>query len=103
MSAARKHTPGPWHTYGLPAQARIIGPKGEAVASCRAKYRDRESADTRDANAMLIAAAPDMLDALRGIIESLENRYPDTGAAARIWRAIVGARAAIARATGEQS
>jgi len=74
MNATATHTPGPWHTYGLPAQARILGPKGEAVAACRAKYRTREHAEIRDANARLIAAAPTMLAALRLCEQNLRER-----------------------------
>ena len=70
-----KHTftPGPWHIYGLPVQARILGPNGEAVAACRAKYRDDASAATRNANARLIAAAPELYEALHDMVHAFRD------------------------------
>lgn len=64
-------TPGPWRIHGQPTQARIVGPSGEAVAACRAKYNDTESYATRDANARLIAATPKVLKAALRLSRSL--------------------------------
>ena len=58
----------------------------------------------RDANARLIAAAPDLLEALRPLIHQLEMAYEDSEDAANAYGVtedIARARAAIARATGE--
>jgi hypothetical protein len=77
MSAPAKHTPGPWI-------ARMVGEGrigasvcalegGEAVASCRVYPRTREAGARANANARLIAAAPDLL----AIAESFEVRVPD--------------------------
>ena len=54
--------------------------------------------DNITANARLIAAAPDLLEALKEVVSEYDN--PDNGRTLR-W-AIDEARAAIARATGEK-
>lgn len=61
-----KHTPGPWRaSYGL-----VLGPRGKIVAQAVTQPGEAgPEAESRrnDANAHLIAAAPDLLDALREI------------------------------------
>lgn len=79
------HTPGPWekcHDHPNPETARslanIRGPIGQwgyreeiaTVYGCNGEY-DGEM--TPDFNARLIAAAPDMLEALRGVVDAYEN------------------------------
>lgn len=94
-----QHTPGPWHANGT----QIIGKHGrrnQYIADC---LRD-VGAEQATANAHLIAAAPEMLAALRGLIN-----FPDTVAhtfendgSGRLWReAVRDAEDAIARATGK--
>ena len=88
-----KHTPGPWrymagtHSHydsEGKAIARVYGPRG---IDC----------SRRDANARLIAAAPDLLEALKGMLSRTDGQAiynfmePQREAA----------RAAIAKATGE--
>lgn len=87
-----KHTPGPWEF-----EPTGHGP-GHIAADCEGAIRDgvatvwgRTSEDTFDANARLIAAAPDLLAACKGLIENIDN--PD-------WSDIDKIRAAIARAEG---
>ena len=98
MSAA-KHTPGPWTAqkssnalYGEHWHATV--PKGDE--------RVRLTEPSTEADARLIAAAPDMLEALRGFVDLMGRPVhewdPDRGLAAD-----ARARAAIAKATGEQS
>ncbi len=102
-----QHTPGPW-TYsddGLGFSVHHIhdDAKGRVVAKTRERF------DGDEANARLIAAAPEMLDALRDILpaaewelESLRDQESDESEkAARILaKNIAKARAAISRATG---
>ena len=104
MSA--KHTPGPWNIYDEPRGYGFCvrtEPGGEIIAdySCFLKEVEQPAR----ANARLIAAAPDLLEALRlcmtFIVELAESG--DAG----FWDAektpeVIAARAAIARATGEQ-
>ena len=90
---SEKHTPGPWK-IGTPP------PNGEqtvgtdqglmvAVATTSAGVQTK-------ANARLIAAAPDLLEALKGLMALSDHRV-DLRDAAK------DARAAIAKATGEQA
>ena len=96
-----KHTPGPWVRSGnniksrtdncvvirLPAQTDRVGDEPP------------EQIERWDADARLIAAAPDLLEALEEIVkEYCEN--PDNGRTLR-W-AIDGAKEAIAKAKGEE-
>ena len=88
-----KHTPGPWRfephsvdsNYMLIYCSNTPGEGDNVRGYCGA------------ANARLIAAAPDLLEALQRLIESGDVR--DAGEAG----ALKQARAAIAKATGEQA
>ncbi|MFN7834823.1 MAG: hypothetical protein ACK5NY_03395 [Burkholderiaceae bacterium] len=92
MSTIR-HTPGPWE-IDEPHQvwAESIG---EYVA-ITAQIEDHETVpqDQAEANAKLIAAAPDLLEALKLIV--LADRWCPTGSKAEVL-----ARAAIAKAEGK--
>jgi hypothetical protein len=90
-----KHTPGPWSFQPSESGDVIwIGNEGENAA-CVPGYADHPG---NIADARLIAAAPDMLDALRKIA-AIEDLYEGTD-----WQEIeearLIARAAIAKATG---
>lgn len=87
-----KHTKGPWTAF-IPktdvTEASVKGADGITFAEMGGFGQDRE---TNEANARLIAAAPEMLEALIAIVNYCENRnlpYP------------ASARAAIAKARGE--
>jgi len=56
-----EHTPGPWHTddYAM----FIFGPNNETIAQTRGEGADLPI----DANARLLAAAPEMLEALEAL------------------------------------
>jgi hypothetical protein len=106
----RKHTPGPWIT-------RWDGLVGIKVPSSRGRMmfhdiawtvlpkRDseghiigyEEQKEIREANARLIAASPELLAALESLMDDAE----DTGEFS--YPAMSQARAAIAKAKGEQS
>lgn len=92
-----KHTEGPWsvaetrHNY----DTVIRGPKGEPIAlALIAGYTKQEGA----ANTVLLAAAPDLLEALRSAV----NDADAWGLADDECDWLPIARAAIARATGER-
>jgi len=100
------HTPGPWAVrlregrVGERLQLAIVAPRhGElyqlAVLSC-------VSLDEGDANARLIAAAPELLAALRGIVDAEDAYMRETGIKPDdpITDALGPARAAIAKAEG---
>ena len=87
-----KHTPGPWRIEGTNSGLFIAGAKPGYLA----EMRDCGSGDVA-ANARLIAAAPDLLDALALLVAGIENGVSDS------FIPLVKARAAIAKATGCQS
>ena len=93
-----KHTPGPWT---VPANGHVIAPKPYSVviAFMPESSDSIQGMDVIDANARLIAAAPDLLQALQGLVSScelnLDELEPDTHAM------LDCARAALAKATGK--
>ena len=95
-----KHTPGPWHVAGV----SVTSADGLHVCDVNGYGATDE---TKRANAALIAAAPDMLEALRGLLaERYALEEPEQFDAAGNWTsdspASEKARAAIRKATGEQ-
>lgn len=92
MSA--QHTPGPW---GVRNTTEVFCGRKRV---CHVNAASREDLNMLDdqrvamANARLIAAAPDLLDALQYVMERIVDRHdPDEAA--------ISARAAIAKAIGE--
>jgi phage-related minor tail protein len=84
-----EHTPGPWHLTG---SLKFIMAPNSAGGYSIARMDDFEAPyAARIANAILIAAAPEMLAALIALVAADGGDDPE----------IVVARAAIARATGE--
>ena len=78
-----EHTPGPWHLIaGPPAFIRVVNENADTLARL---YRD-DVPDwrTNEANARLIAAAPELLAALKAIVEHIDREGP----AAKEWKAI---------------
>jgi hypothetical protein len=78
-----EHTPGPWKTNGDPYVSTADGKRSIAFCDTRHGYEDR-------ANARLIAATPDLLNALMALADVAERKGIPCDAA----------RAAIAKATG---
>ncbi len=92
------HTPGPWFIWTKRAKNhnRVIeGPYGTVVAEACDMNRDDLDAQV-DANGRLIAAAPELLAALKMIVES--EKYPEFNIAAPWY---VAGLAAIAKAEGK--
>jgi hypothetical protein len=92
-----KHTSGPWFEIGgkqVMAQFNKItgrGTKNETVAYCDYAWMTVEE---REANARLIAAAPELLAALENIVAWMEQHHPEAA------KNIPQARAAIAKVRG---
>jgi hypothetical protein len=88
-----KHTPGPWVVRGADTYRWQIehGEVKTATVVARITTPRKGGAEASDANAHLIAAAPDMLEALEAAI----GYIPDADLAER-------ARAAIRKARGEK-
>lgn len=91
-----KHTPGPWNVdYSGPARIAIVGAGDRILAFCNLQCED---GDMDEANARLIAAAPDMLEALEEF-DQWATTFPALSKAAGF--AILKARAAIAKVKGK--
>lgn len=97
-----KHTPGPWTLQPCEAHSE----DGRDIAEVRGGDRIIFSEEVVDAeclaNAKLIAAAPDLLDALTDTLDSLEYvraNHPDVSGCGVREERIEKAKAAIAKAT----
>lgn len=95
-----KHTPGPWEvadadgqTSGDDIQDHIYSPEGLCVARCY----DVQAVEQTKANARVTAAAPDLLDALRQIVDAYDKAIGVTLPKS----SLALARAAIAKAEGQ--
>jgi len=86
-----KHTPGPWSQYSDTLFYTINGSDNESVAEVRTMYRTKLEAM---ANARLIAAAPELLEALNAVIATAESVDLD-----RV-KALALAKSVIAKVTG---
>lgn len=108
-----KHTPGPWETrVGFDDETvEVFAPNPEIkppfkpteLAVVRLPYGDDFDEDERerDANARLIAAAPQMLEALEKLLKLGDFPYHGDEDGCVICEVVTEARAAIAAATGE--
>lgn len=100
------HTPGPWtyesdHThrqFNIRMLGHLIGTKDEAKHICTVNNLPphvlaNRDPSTAEANARLIAAAPELLAELINLVDAMNNGWSDPAVADN-------ARAAIAKATG---
>lgn len=106
------HTPGPWeirHESTDPEWAVVVATGGRIVANVNAETGPDipplvSTKMPRDANARLIAAAPDLLEALQRTVEALEYWLPRHGDPEGANSAMmVNARATIAKATSDKN
>jgi hypothetical protein len=91
----QQHTQGPWRVApraqrGTYASVVADMPSGTFLTIAHVDSVDGFSGSS-DANAALIAAAPELLAALVGLVDAPDDHHK--------WRAIATARAAIAKAT----
>lgn len=86
-----KHTPGPWWVDDNGCVAAGHGDTYETIAIMHDWQGDSE----REANARLIAAAPELLEALRAVLDEIDENECGQSLSVRIGKA----RAAIAKAT----
>lgn len=97
------HTPGPWRTFNWKGQETIVqNHVGQAIADCDVNRYLELSA--KQANARLIAAAPELLEALQSIIEFANDPCGALHTVRQFRNQIEYERAlsAIAKATGKQ-
>lgn len=95
-TTATKHTPGPLHVGDGKRALIVYRSDGYAVADCKT-FHGRISQQEAESNAVLFAAAPELLEALDsllslGVAEQFGNWEE--------WEEVKSARAAIAKATG---
>jgi len=99
-----KHTPGPWVVHQRPREPyehghHVTTEDGLTICSVTYQLPSRTPMGVEEtkriANARLIAAAPDLLEALSGCVEHMEHSTPQGQAAYE------AARTAIAKATGQ--
>lgn len=88
-----KHTQGPWTLKEADATIPVVGADGKTVASIR--YRERDYSD-----ACLIAAAPEMLEALRDVEFQFGLLYEAGMLGTEDAETLAAVRAAIAKAEG---
>lgn len=88
------HTPGPWTHH--PEDNIITDASGRRLIEWQARSVS-VSVEERDANARLIAAAPELLEALAALIGCIDHGSDNPTLK------LDAARAAIAKATGEQT
>lgn len=103
---AASPTPGPWHINEHGSDAYVWGPTELRLAGCIARVNLGETHNVtraqREANAKLIAAAPDMLQALRTVLARCRMSKDDAESSDILRNEIPPLlRAAIAKATGE--
>lgn len=91
----KEHTPGPWQHWptGFDNSARAFGPHGK----CPIGKTLGDAEETNEANARLIASAPEILSALESLMPLLDADLD----AVQNWQAEANnARAAITKAKG---
>lgn len=102
-----KHTPGPWRVGNLgsydahtdePYRNVWAGEGAESTVVARAVRAAGAMTNDVDEDARLIAAAPELLEALQGLLRGIANG-PDEANAAML---VAKARDAINKATGEK-
>jgi hypothetical protein len=93
-----RHTAGPWTQHGT-----LVTKEGRDYEYHLATVRGIVPYDEAWANARLIAAAPELLEALQWCVNHLEQiafrDYPDSMPEARMFNSVRNARVAIAKAT----
>ena len=98
------HTPGPWTIapyHSLGAEQDIIAPNGQRVCSVAgSKSFDEDTNEWIEPDAHLIAAAPDLLAALKVCADRLEANRDEWGSV-RHKTEVAQARAAIEKAEGK--
>lgn len=104
-----KHTPGPWHVSKVDRDWVVSALSTDAVdysvAYCQPSGWHKKDLNHK-ANAHLIAAAPDLLEALKSVINAIDTANALTGhleGFAKVFApTLAAANAAIAKAEGQQ-
>lgn len=68
------HTPGQWIFEGSPSSTKVwSNEKGRSIEICKVTPRGEVSESEGEANARLIAAAPDLLEACKAFVDLFQN------------------------------
>jgi hypothetical protein len=104
MSGERKHTPGPWKVApSIEGDFLGIFPDTGKMELPIAKFSDIVRAEINAANGRLIAAAPDMLAALKAAVEISDRRLdPALGRTGECQAVYDQCAAAISKAEGRK-
>jgi hypothetical protein len=109
MSGEARHTPGPWHLRPVrPAHSTrtVRDEQGSEIAFLQPDYVSFADADERtEANARLIAAAPEILEALKAMLapyEGTSETVISKGYGLSTMLLVRGARAAVSKAEAKQ-
>lgn len=98
------HTPGPWTVAGIPKGYGIERITANGLVNIAVLPRDRvaERRDEVDANAQLIAAAPDLLEACKATLDQIRAYAQDIPPLCR--KSVIDhlLATAIAKATGKE-
>ena len=93
-----RFTPGPWEVDASEC-LKVRNTSGSIAMIMQTHLRGRRNNDETHANARLIAAAPDMLEALRDALDNWEIHNRSGDGMQGDW--VHDARTAIAKATGQ--
>lgn len=93
-----KHTKGPWEI--VPVESGVFG--GGPWHAIKGVQGDRVASVSCANDAHLIAAAPEMLDALKGVVRTLEAFSYTTQLGESQSRRLADAKAVIAKAEGRK-
>ena len=97
------HTPAPWRTEGKQdenGELFIRSENGVFICEIMGESFDEFAEEEREANAQLIAAAPDLLDALKDLVERERTDAAENGFTDDEMTWLEDARRALAKATG---
>lgn len=99
-----KFTPGPWHLSGKDSIGTYIEGRYEHSNIATINTVDQENRNERESNARLIAAAPELLEALEVILKNYIS-FATCGicgyGGAEREEEVIAAKSAIAKARGE--
>lgn len=93
------YTKGPWEKKVFGDSFAVFHERGERVAYCYGAYASN-TREEAEANARLIAAAPELLEACKEFLESFEPYEEDSDKDTR--RLLATMRAVVAKAEGRQ-
>ena len=92
------HTPGPWQYLRSPSGPIRVGPSH----NCTVAVAPFPPTGDQEANARLIAAAPELFDALNALVNAVSPDDNDKSCEPYFRPALKAARAALAKAQGVQ-